>query len=81
MCQLQESFRTLIYQIRGGLGCVWCVFGPRNILCSHMIFLGHVHNMQRIAPISNGVIDPAGLNNPTAPWYSECFGLVHLVIS
>jgi len=31
--------------------------------------LGHVHNMQRLAPISNGVVDPAGLNNPQAPWY------------
>ncbi|KAF8319499.1 Metallo-dependent phosphatase-like protein [Cantharellus anzutake] len=30
---------------------------------------GHVHNMQEIAPIANDVVDPAGLNNPKAPWY------------
>lgn len=34
---------------------------------------GHVHNMQQIAPIANGTVDPAGLNNPKAPWYSTCF--------
>lgn len=28
--------------------------------------------MQRIAPIANNQTDPAGLNNPTAPWYSAC---------
>lgn len=29
--------------------------------------------MQQIAPIANGTVDPAGLNNPKAPWYSTCF--------
>ena len=26
--------------------------------------------MQRLVPMANNVTDPAGLNNPTAPWYS-----------
>lgn len=30
---------------------------------------GHVHNLQRQQPIYNGTVDPAGLNNPKAPWY------------
>ena len=30
---------------------------------------GHVHNSQRFQPIYNGTVDPAGLNDPTAPMY------------
>ncbi|KAH0838885.1 Metallo-dependent phosphatase-like protein [Lanmaoa asiatica] len=29
---------------------------------------GHVHVYERNAPIANYSVDPAGLNNPTAPW-------------
>ncbi|KAB8416369.1 hypothetical protein FH972_024888 [Carpinus fangiana] len=31
---------------------------------------GHVHNLQRFAPIYNGTVDPAGLHNPKAPMYT-----------
>lgn len=34
-----------------------------------LAIFGHVHNSQRFNPISNGKVDPAGLNNPTAPMY------------
>lgn len=30
---------------------------------------GHVHNLQRQQPTYQGNVDPAGLNNPKAPWY------------
>lgn len=30
---------------------------------------GHVHNLQRQHPTYKGNVDPAGLNNPKAPWY------------
>lgn len=30
---------------------------------------GHVHNYQRLNPVAHNVTDPAGLNNPKAPWY------------
>lgn len=30
---------------------------------------GHVHNSQRLMPIFDDKVDPAGLNNPTAPMY------------
>ncbi|KAG0645385.1 Acid phosphatase [Hyphodiscus hymeniophilus] len=32
---------------------------------------GHAHLYQRSAQLSNGVIDPNELNNPSAPWYSR----------
>lgn len=30
---------------------------------------GHVHNSQRCLPVYNNTVDPAGMNNPTAPMY------------
>jgi hypothetical protein len=30
---------------------------------------GHVHNLQRQQPTYKGTVDPAGLNNPKAPWH------------
>ncbi|OAA35272.1 Purple acid phosphatase-lik [Metarhizium rileyi] len=30
---------------------------------------GHVHNSQRLMPVFNETVDPAGLNNPKAPMY------------
>ncbi|KAJ5656194.1 hypothetical protein N7507_008144 [Penicillium longicatenatum] len=30
---------------------------------------GHKHFYERMAPIANGVLDPNGLDNPSAPWY------------
>ncbi|GAK65285.1 acid phosphatase [Moesziomyces antarcticus] len=30
---------------------------------------GHVHNLQRQQPTYKGAVDPAGLNNPKAPWH------------
>ncbi|KAI5476675.1 Metallo-dependent phosphatase-like protein [Pseudohyphozyma bogoriensis] len=34
-----------------------------------LVVNGHVHNMQRVAPIAKGVLDPNGYNNPSAPMY------------
>ncbi|KAK4705025.1 acid phosphatase type 7, partial [Phenoliferia sp. Uapishka_3] len=34
-----------------------------------VVLHGHVHNMQLVAPIKNGTVDPAGFNNPSAPAY------------
>ncbi|TAQ86417.1 hypothetical protein B7494_g5261 [Chlorociboria aeruginascens] len=34
-----------------------------------LAIFGHVHNSQRFQPIYNGVADPNGLNDPTAPMY------------
>ncbi|KAK5116448.1 hypothetical protein LTR62_007996 [Meristemomyces frigidus] len=34
-----------------------------------LVIAGHVHNSQRFLPMGNGVPDPAGMNNPTAPMY------------
>ncbi|KAF8320020.1 Metallo-dependent phosphatase [Clavulina sp. PMI_390] len=55
-----------------GGGCTLCqqVFEP--ILKQYDVDLavfGHVHNMQRLKPTYNNTVDPAGLNNPSAPWY------------
>jgi hypothetical protein len=36
-----------------------------------LALFGHVHNLQRFAPIYNNTVDPAGYNNPKAPAYSE----------
>ena len=30
---------------------------------------GHKHFYERLTPIANGVLDPNGLDNPSAPWY------------
>ncbi|OCK83642.1 Metallo-dependent phosphatase [Lepidopterella palustris CBS 459.81] len=34
-----------------------------------LVLNGHSHVYERQAPLQNGIIDPAGLNNPAAPWY------------
>jgi hypothetical protein len=34
-----------------------------------LVLAGHNHFYERNMPIANGVIDTAGLNNPSAPWY------------
>lgn len=34
-----------------------------------LVVHGHIHAMNRNNPIANNVSDPAGLNNPKAPWY------------
>lgn len=35
-----------------------------------LVLAGHVHNYERLMPLSNnGTIDKKGLNNPSAPWY------------
>jgi hypothetical protein len=34
-----------------------------------IVFSGHVHNIERLNPLANMIPDPAGLNNPSAPWY------------
>ncbi|GLB39268.1 putative iron/zinc purple acid phosphatase-like protein C [Lyophyllum shimeji] len=34
-----------------------------------LVLSGHVHAYERIAPIFNYVIDPAGLDNPSSAWY------------
>ena len=55
-----------------GDGCTDCQTAFESILNKHNVDLvvsGHVHNYERQNPISNGVVDPKGLNNPSAPWY------------
>lgn len=34
-----------------------------------LVMHGHIHLYERLAPISNGTVDEAGLNNPRSPWY------------
>ncbi|KAF8313567.1 Metallo-dependent phosphatase [Clavulina sp. PMI_390] len=55
-----------------GTACTVCQTAFEPIFNQYGVDLavfGHVHNMQLIAPITNGTVDPAGLNNPTSPWY------------
>lgn len=55
-----------------GEGCTDCKTAFESILNKHNVDLvvsGHVHNYERQKPISNGIIDPNGLNDPSAPWY------------
>lgn len=52
--------------------CTDCQTAFESILIKHNVDLvvsGHVHNYERQKPISSGLIDPNGLNNPSAPWY------------
>lgn len=54
----------------GGHRCLWCVLQYTStcyIPYIPVLFPGHVHNMQRIAPISSGVDDFEGFNKPQAP--------------
>lgn len=34
-----------------------------------LVIMGHVHLYERNHPVAHGVVDPNGLNNPSAPWY------------
>lgn len=34
-----------------------------------LVLTGHVHFYERNHPVAHGVVDPNGLNNPSAPWY------------
>ncbi|KFY28131.1 hypothetical protein V491_00620 [Pseudogymnoascus sp. VKM F-3775] len=34
-----------------------------------LVYSGHAHVYERLAPMANGVIDPNELDNPAAPWY------------
>ncbi|ANB11426.1 hypothetical protein AWJ20_4236 [Sugiyamaella lignohabitans] len=53
--------------------CPECQEGFEDLLNEYnvdLVLFGHVHNYQRNQPIGlDGEIDPAGLNNPKAPWY------------
>lgn len=51
------------------LGCI-DVFEPLFIKYGVDLYLsGHAHVYERMAPIAQGKIDAAELNNPKAPWY------------
>lgn len=55
-----------------GTICTECkdVFEPLFLQHSvDLVLSGHVHAYERIAPIYNYQVDPAGLNNPKFPWY------------
>jgi hypothetical protein len=52
--------------------CTECkdVFEP--LLVKHnvdLVIQAHTHFYERNQPLNDYVIDPAGLNNPTSPWY------------
>lgn len=52
--------------------CLECqsVFEPLFIQYGvDLVLSGHVHAYERNAPLANYAVDPAGLNNPKAPWY------------
>jgi len=66
----------------------WYSNGPSSVPCTacqaafepllykygvDLAAFGHVHNLQRFVPMVNGTVDPAGLVNPKAPMYSECY--------
>ncbi|KAG9310506.1 Metallo-dependent phosphatase-like protein [Chiua virens] len=51
--------------------CLTCqeAFEPLMIKYGVDLYMqGHIHVYERNTPIANNTIDPAGLNNPTAPW-------------
>ncbi|KAM0750698.1 putative acid phosphatase [Meredithblackwellia eburnea MCA 4105] len=53
-------------------GCTNCQTAFEGLLNKYNVDIvvhGHVHNMQLIPPIKNGVVDPAGYNNPSSPMY------------
>ena len=43
--------------------------GIFNQFSVDLVLSGHVHVMERSAPIFNNTVDPNGLNNPKFPWY------------
>ncbi|MCO5566264.1 hypothetical protein L7F22_019940 [Adiantum nelumboides] len=56
----------------GGDGCKPCRAAFEKVLYKYGVDLaafGHVHNLQRYAPVYNNTADPAGYNNPKAPMY------------
>lgn len=58
----------------GGRGnvCAACQSAFEPLLHRYGVDLGvfgHVHNSQRFAPVYNGTVDPAGLDDPAAPMY------------
>lgn len=57
--------------------CNECQAAFEDILYKNGVDLaafGHVHNMQRFAPIYKNVVDPAGMINPKAPMYTVIGG-------
>ncbi|UZJ55797.1 hypothetical protein CBS101457_005117 [Exobasidium rhododendri] len=57
--------------------CAPCQAAFEGLLYKYGVDLalfGHVHNLQRFAPIYNGTVDPAGYNNPKAPAYTVIGG-------
>ncbi|EXJ73453.1 uncharacterized protein A1O5_03213 [Cladophialophora psammophila CBS 110553] len=55
-----------------GTICWTCkdVFEPLYIKYGvDLVLSGHAHVYERQNPLANGIMDPAGLNNPKAPWY------------
>ncbi|KAG8220622.1 Metallo-dependent phosphatase-like protein [Butyriboletus roseoflavus] len=61
------------WYVGGGKGsaCLPCqqAFEPLMVKYGVDLYMqGHIHLYERNAPIANYSIDPAGLNNPTAPW-------------
>jgi hypothetical protein len=52
--------------------CIACQDAFESIMVQFnvdVVWFGHVHFYERVAPMSNGTVDPKGLNNPTSPWY------------
>lgn len=53
-------------------GCTECQTAFEPIFYKFGVDLaifGHVHNSQRFLPANNSIVDPNGMNNPTAPMY------------
>ncbi|KAL8292964.1 hypothetical protein RQP46_000658 [Phenoliferia psychrophenolica] len=53
-------------------GCDVCQDAFESLFLEYdvdIVLQGHVHNMQLVAPIANGTLDPAGFHNPSAPAY------------
>lgn len=60
------------YSTGSGNTCAPCQAAFENYFYQYGVDLaifGHVHNSQRFAPVFNGTVDPAGMNNPKAPMY------------
>lgn len=54
--------------------CTPCQAAFEKTLYKHGVdvaIFGHVHNAQAFKPVYNGTADPAGFNNPKAPYYRE----------
>lgn len=53
-------------------GCPGCqeVFDPLFVKYGvDLVYHGHIHFYERLAPLANDTVDSNELNNPTAPWY------------